>query len=199
VPVPVPVPEFTRKPTRHPYSAAATAAAAGSASADSRGARHGHGFRTRLPVTGSVTDRAVAKHWEFRHTGLPSRSALVAPPLRLAALRWLAAFVLLGWSRPPPGVSTAFLVAVTRFSGRPFPGEPHTVLCPLELERWRHNTVYCTPAVARRLVLSGARDSRAPRCTRMGATVGRVQVRHFAGGVGFRSAKCPTWQSSGSA
>jgi hypothetical protein len=40
----------------------------------------------------------------------------------------------------------------------PFPGEPHTVLCPLELGRWRHNTVYCTPAGARPLVLCGARE-----------------------------------------
>jgi hypothetical protein len=31
-----------------------------------------------------------------RITGLPSRSALDAPPLRLAALRWREAFVLLG-------------------------------------------------------------------------------------------------------
>jgi hypothetical protein len=49
-------------------------------------------------------------------TGLPSRSALVAPPLRLAALRWRVAPVFLGRSRPPPSVSTAFLVAVARFS-----------------------------------------------------------------------------------
>jgi hypothetical protein len=45
------------------------------------------------------------------------------------------------------------------------------VLCSSKLESWRHNTVYCTPAVARRLVLTGARDSRALRSTRRGATV----------------------------
>jgi hypothetical protein len=32
----------------------------------------------------------------LRPTGLPSRSALVAPSLRLAAMRWREAFVLLG-------------------------------------------------------------------------------------------------------
>jgi hypothetical protein len=52
----------------------------------------------------------------LRDTGLPSRSALVAPPLRLAALRWRVASVILGRRRPPPGVSTACLVAVARFS-----------------------------------------------------------------------------------
>jgi hypothetical protein len=132
-------------------------------------------------------------------TGLPSRSALVAPPLRLAAQRWRAAFFVLVRPRPPPGVSTACLPAGARCSGRPFPGEPHTALCPSKLERCRHNAVYCTPAGGRLLVLRVARDSRAPGSSRKGATVGRVQVRHFAVGVGLRSAKCPTWQSSGSA
>jgi hypothetical protein len=104
----------------------------------------------------------------LRRTGLPSRSTPGASPLRLAALRWRAAFIALGRSRPLLGVSTAFLVAVTRFSVTPIPGEPHTALCPSKLERWRHNTVYCTPAVARRLVLSGARDSRASRSPKSG-------------------------------
>jgi hypothetical protein len=85
----------------------------------------------------------------LRFTGLPSRSALIAPPLRLAALWWRETPVALEWNRPPPGVSTACSVAVAHFSGRSFPGEPHTVLCPSKLERWRHNTVYGTPAVAR--------------------------------------------------
>jgi hypothetical protein len=58
----------------------------------------------------------------LRYTGLPSRSALVAPPLRLATLRWRGAFDELSRSRPPPGVSTACSVAVARLSGRPFPG-----------------------------------------------------------------------------
>jgi hypothetical protein len=97
----------------------------------------------------------------LRRTGLPSRSALalVAPPLRLAALRWREAFVVLDRSRPPPGVSTACLVAVTHFSITPFPGEPHTVLCPSKLKRWRHNTVYGTPAGTRCLVISGVGGS----------------------------------------
>jgi hypothetical protein len=71
---------------------------------------HGH------PARGRSTDRGVAGHLVLRCTGLPSRAALVAPSLRLAALRWRVAFVLLGRSRPPSGVSTACLVAVTRFS-----------------------------------------------------------------------------------
>jgi hypothetical protein len=112
------------------------------------------------------SEPAAASGMVIRFTGLPSRSALVAPPLRLAALRWRGAFVILGRLRPPPGVSTACLVAVARFSGRPFPGEPHTALCRSELERWRHNTVYCTPAGARTHVLRGARGSRAPVSTR---------------------------------
>jgi hypothetical protein len=64
------------------------------------GLRHGsdHGPRPRFPatVTVSVADRDAPGSWVFRCTGLPSRSALVAPPLRLAALRWREAFVLLG-------------------------------------------------------------------------------------------------------
>jgi hypothetical protein len=98
-----------------------------------------------------------------RNTGLPSRSALVAPPLRLAALRWPEAFIILARSRPPPVVSTAFLPAVARFSVAPFPGEPHTALCPTKLGRWRHNAVYCTPAGAPRFVSPiRACESRAP-------------------------------------
>jgi hypothetical protein len=108
----------------------------------------------------------------LRITGLPSRSALVALPLRLAALRRPRWIVLLERCRPPPGVSAACLVAMARCFGRPFPGEPHTVLCSSKLESWRHNTVYCTPAGARGLVLREGRESRAPRCTRRGAPVG---------------------------
>jgi hypothetical protein len=52
----------------------------------------------------------------LRFTGLPSRSALVAPPFRLAALRWRGAFVILGRLRPPLGVSTACFATGTRFS-----------------------------------------------------------------------------------
>jgi hypothetical protein len=118
-------------------------------------ARCGHGNRPRTQSPGSVTDRDVAGHLVLRCTGLPSRSALVAPPLRLAALRWREVIPVLGGSGPPPGVSTACLVAVAQFSGRPLPGEPHTVLCPSKLEYGRHNTVYCTPAGTRRFVLSG--------------------------------------------
>jgi hypothetical protein len=116
----------------------------------------GHGPRS----PGSVTDRAVAGHLVLRCTGLPSRSAPVAPPLRLAALRWREVIFIFVRIQPPPSVSTACLVAVTHVPGRPFPGEPHTVLCPSKLERNRHNTVYCTPAGARILVLRRGRDSR---------------------------------------
>jgi hypothetical protein len=45
------------------------------------------------------------------------------------------------------------------------------VLCSSKLESWRHNTVYCTPAVARRLGLRVARDSRALGRARSGAPV----------------------------
>jgi hypothetical protein len=101
-------------------SAAATASGSASASAPGPGAvtESGHGHRS----PGSATDRGVAGHLVLRCTGLPSRSALVAPPLRLAALRWRGAFVILGRFRPPPGVSTACLVAVARFSERRLPG-----------------------------------------------------------------------------
>jgi hypothetical protein len=57
----------------------------------------------------------------LRLTGLPSRSVPAAPPLRLAALRWRVAVVVLGGSQPPPGVSTAFLVAVARLSDTRLP------------------------------------------------------------------------------
>jgi hypothetical protein len=118
--------------------------------------RHNYGFRSRSPET--AADRASVEHWWLTNTGLPSRSALVAPPLRLVALRWRVALVVLVWIRPPPVVSTACLLAVTHFSRTPFPGEPHTALCPYRLERWRHNTVYRTPAGARCLVHLGVRE-----------------------------------------
>jgi hypothetical protein len=160
----------------------------------------------------------------FRDTGLPSSSALVAPPLRLAALRWRVAFVVLVRNRPPSGVSAACLVAGARFSGhalpegaplenvpkharsvcgtfsrtarpplRPYPFSGSRVREPGTAERestnlhpesdrrmpgtrpscpWRQTSPEC--AVARRLVLSGARDSRAPGCTRTGAPVIRA-------------------------
>jgi hypothetical protein len=93
----------------------------------------GHGIRPRSPVTVSGTDRGVAGHLVLRPTGLPSRSALIAPPLRLAALRWRAAFFVLVRSRPPPGGSTAFLVAVARFSDTRFPRVPPLRMCPYQL------------------------------------------------------------------
>jgi hypothetical protein len=40
---------------------------------------------------------------DLRCTGLPSRSALVAPPLRLAALRRRVTILVLEGFRPPPG------------------------------------------------------------------------------------------------
>jgi hypothetical protein len=84
--------------------------------------RFGVGFRP--PDTESVTDQGVAGRLVLRNTGLPSRSALVAPPLRLAALRWRAPFFVLVRSRPPPNVSTACLVTAARFSGRESRGCP---------------------------------------------------------------------------
>jgi hypothetical protein len=78
------------------------------------------------------------------------------------------------------------------------------VLCSSKLERWRHNTVYCTPAVARRLVLScvsTTRTERAPKpqpswwrglparakttCLRSsGPTTGKMPVAPWAGPTG---------------
>jgi hypothetical protein len=89
-----------------------------------RGARYGHGTRTRPPATGSVTDRAVAGHLVLRCTGLPSRSALVAPPFRLAALRWREVIFIFVRIQPPPSVSTACLVAVTHVPGGHSRGSP---------------------------------------------------------------------------
>jgi hypothetical protein len=63
------------------------------------------------------SEPAAALGMVLRSTGLPSRSALVAPPLRLAALRWRGAFDELSRPRPPPGVSAACSVAVARLSG----------------------------------------------------------------------------------
>jgi hypothetical protein len=80
------------------------------------------------------SEPAAASGMILRNTGLPSRSPLVAPPLRLAALRWRDAFVVLCPFRPPPGVSTAFLVAVTRFSVTGFPRVPPLRMCTWILE-----------------------------------------------------------------
>jgi hypothetical protein len=41
------------------------------------------------------SEPAASSGMVLRSTGLPSRSALVAPPFRLAALRWRGAFVIL--------------------------------------------------------------------------------------------------------
>jgi hypothetical protein len=81
-----------------------------------------------------VSEPATPWRLFLPNTGLPSRSALVAPPLRLAALRWRVAFVVLVDSRPPPGVSTACLVAVAHFSGTRFPRVPPLRMCPPMLE-----------------------------------------------------------------
>jgi hypothetical protein len=74
--------------------------------------RDGHGYRPRQrprpSVTATVTDFNAAE-------------CLV---LRLAALRWRVAFVVLVRNRPPSGVSTACLVAVAHFSGTRFPRVP---------------------------------------------------------------------------
>jgi hypothetical protein len=89
---------------------------------------HGHG-RGRCGETAVVPEPPF-----LRDTGLPSRSALVAPPLRLAAQRWRAAFFMLVRSRPPPGVSTACLEAVARFSEARSPRVPPLRMCPSMLE-----------------------------------------------------------------
>jgi hypothetical protein len=123
------------------------------------------GSATRVPE--NLSSAAAPLGPFLRFTGLPSRSALVAPPLRLAALRWREAFVVLGRLSATSGRLDGLLGGCDALSpSAPFPGEPHTVLCPSRLERWRHNAVYCTPAVARCRVLSGARDSRALRSSR---------------------------------
>jgi hypothetical protein len=69
-------------------------------------------------------------------TGLPSRSALIAPPLRLAALRWPGSVASLERWWPPPGVSTACFVAVAHFSGTRFPRVPPSRMCPCSLEAY---------------------------------------------------------------
>jgi hypothetical protein len=64
--------------------------------------------------------RADRCRWDLilRDTGLPSRSALVAPPLRLTALRWHGASVVLGRLRPPQeGASSGFSVSRVREPG----------------------------------------------------------------------------------
>jgi hypothetical protein len=81
---------------------------------DMRSPGHGHGVGHGR---GRFRGPAAPLGPFLRSTGLPSRSALVAPALWLATLRWREALVVLVRSRPPSGVSTACLVAVTRFSG----------------------------------------------------------------------------------
>jgi hypothetical protein len=72
----------------------------------------------------------------LRDTGLPSRSALVAPPLQLAALRWPGPVASLERWWPPSGVSAACLVAVTHFSDWRFPRVPPSRMCPCSLEAY---------------------------------------------------------------
>jgi hypothetical protein len=141
------------------------------------------------------SEPAAASGMVLRNTGLPSRSALVAPPLRLAALRWRVAFFILVQSRPPPGVSTAFLVAVARFSGRPFPRVPPLRMCPYQLGG--------TPAHSQGRHARRGATSRAQRGARFSGPgvyeKGRNGVRRVAGPTGavpvvspvaFRSPVC---------
>jgi hypothetical protein len=72
----------------------------------------------------------------LRYIGLLSRSALVAPPLQLAALRWPGSVASLERWWPPPGVSAACFVAVAHFSGTRFPRVPPSRMCPSSLEAY---------------------------------------------------------------
>jgi hypothetical protein len=113
----------------------------------------------------------------------PNRCRTPGPPFHRPASAFGSASAS---AHPPPATSSGFVlecitVTSSRLGGllggcgallrEGIPGEPHTALCPSKLERWQHNAVYRTPAGARCLVISGARDSGALRCTRKGATV----------------------------
>jgi hypothetical protein len=106
-------------------TAAAAGTGSGKAAASSVGLRHGLGFQPRTPKRCRAHESWVLRDSEpgaalvmvLWCTGLPSRSALAAPPLRLAALRWRKAFVVLGRLRPPPGVSSGFSVSRVREPG----------------------------------------------------------------------------------
>jgi hypothetical protein len=111
--------------------AAGTAAAAGSGTASSAGDRYGHGYRSRPPGTGSVTDEIVAEHRVLRYTGLLSRST--PSPLQLTFLRRPAATSSSSASRSPPVGSAACLVTVARFSVTRFPRVPPSRMCSRQL------------------------------------------------------------------
>jgi hypothetical protein len=71
-------------------------------------------------------------------------------------------------------------------------GAPHGIV-PIETRRLaaRYRVLPARRCASSRA--QGGPDSRTPRHTKRDAPVGRVQVRHLAVGVGFRSAECPCW------
>jgi hypothetical protein len=117
------------------------------------------------------SEPAAALGMVLRSTGLPSRSALVAPPLRLAApaVAWgvCQGGVSSGFSVPrvrEPGTAEREPAGLRPEGGRRCPGTRPS--CPLASD------VAVAPAGGRGLVLRGARDSRAPQRTRRGAAAG---------------------------
>jgi hypothetical protein len=154
------------------------------------GARCGHGCRTRTPGTGSVHGprRCGSLDSPLHRPAVAFGACRASAPARRPAVAWCV-------QRPHAGSATSgrldgLLGGCDALLRHGIPGEPHTVLCPSKLERWRHNTVYCTPADARVLVLRGARESRTPRSTSRGesATWGTRGAHgsgacHFAGCV----------------
>jgi hypothetical protein len=128
-------------------------------------------------------------------TGLPSRSALVAPPLRLAALRWRGAFNVLTRVRPPPGVSTACLVAATHFSVTESRGSP-TRYCAHRNSN-AGGTIPCTarPPMREFSCSEGPenrvrREARVGANRRCGAPAGPTGAVPVISPVAFRSPAC---------
>jgi hypothetical protein len=147
------------------------------------------------PARGRSTDRGVAGHWILPCTGLPSRSALVAPPLRLAALRWRGAFNVLTRVRPPPGVSTACLVAATHFSVTESRGSP-TRYCAHRNSN-AGGTIPCTarPPMREFSCSEGPenrvrREARVGANRRRGAPAGPTGAVPVISPVAFRSPAC---------
>jgi hypothetical protein len=121
-------------------------------------------------VTATVTDGRVRGPWPWRRTrclltlilslplslgpflrftGLPSRSALVAPPLQLAALRWRGSADLTRAVSATFGRLDGLLVPAVRASpGRASRGCPPRECAQAASKRMRHILKDRTPAVA---------------------------------------------------
>jgi hypothetical protein len=119
--------------------------------------------RDGRPVGRRTGPGALLPSEVLRSTGLLSHSA--APLLQLASLRRPGSRLPIDRQRSPPVVSTAFLVPGTRFPVTGYPRIARLDILLIETQRQRQNVEPGTSHRCAHLVLTGAREPRAPLST----------------------------------